>query len=84
MIDINAKLENIIVRGHERKRSSKGNEYLIVRIDDMRGKRSELFDPDIENAKYYTMDRRGTFEVEVKINPKYQTMRIVKFYPQEG
>lgn len=84
MIDINAKLENVIVRGHERKRSSKGNEYLIVRIDDMRGKRSELFDPDCENAQYYTMDRRGTFIVEVKINPKYQTMRIVQFIPQEG
>lgn len=58
MIDINVTLKNAEVRGVERKTSSKGNEYLIVRVDDERGERSELLDRDLDNEQYY---KRGTF-----------------------
>ena len=49
MINIIVTLKNAEVRGVERKTSSKGNEYLVVRIDDERGERSELLDRDVDN-----------------------------------
>jgi len=58
MINIIVTLKNAEVRGVERKMSNKGNEYLIVRVDDERGERSELLDRDLDNEQYYT---RGTF-----------------------
>ena len=58
MININVILKNAEVRGVERKTSSKGNEYLVVRVDDERGERSELLDRDLDNEQYY---KRGTF-----------------------
>ena len=58
MINIIVMLKNAEVRGVERKMSSKGNEYLIVRVDDERGERSELLDRDLDNEQYY---KRGTF-----------------------
>lgn len=58
MINIIVTLKNAEVRGVERKTSSKGNEYLIVRVDDERGERSELLDRDLDNEQYY---KRGTF-----------------------
>ena len=58
MINIIVTLKNAEVRGVERKTSSKGNEYLVVRVDDERGERSELLDRDLDNEQYY---KRGTF-----------------------
>jgi hypothetical protein len=58
MININVILKNAEIRGVERKTSSKGNEYLVVRIDDERGERSEFLDRDLDNEQYY---KRGTF-----------------------
>lgn len=58
MINIIVTLKNAEVRGVERKTSNKGNEYLIVRVDDERGERSELLDRDLDNEQYY---KRGTF-----------------------
>ena len=58
MIDIKVKLENAEVRGIEEKTSKAGNTYLIVNVDDERGKRSELLDYDTDRKQYY---KRGTF-----------------------
>lgn len=53
-----AKVENLEVRGFERKKSKKSdNEYLIVRVEDEQGKQSELIDRDLDNEKYY---KKGT------------------------
>lgn len=53
-----AKVENLEVRGYERKKSQKNdNEYLIVRVEDEQGKNVELIDRDLDNEKYY---KKGT------------------------
>ena len=78
MIDINVTLKNAEVRGVERKTSNKGNEYLIVRIDDERGERSELLDRDVDNEQYYKRGTFGDFLLHVSI-AKYAKCEIKQF-----
>ena len=78
MIDINVTLKNAEVRGVERKTSNKGNEYLVVRIDDERGERSELLDRDVDNEKYYKRGTFGDFLLHVSI-AKYAKWEIRQF-----
>lgn len=78
MININVILKNAEVRGVERKTSNKGNEYLVVRIDDERGERSELLDRDVDNEKYYKRGTFGDFLLNVSI-AKYAKCEIKQF-----
>lgn len=78
MIDINVTLKNAEVRGVERKTSNKGNEYLVVRIDDERGERSELLDRDVDNEQYYKRGTFGDFLLHVSI-AKYAKCEIKQF-----
>lgn len=53
-----AKVENLEIRGFERRKSQKtDNEYLIVRVEDEQGKQEELIDRDLDNEKFY---KKGT------------------------
>lgn len=78
MIDIIVTLKNAEVRGVERKTSNKGNEYLVVRIDDERGERSELLDRDVDNEQYYKRGTFGDFLLHVSI-AKYAKCEIKQF-----
>lgn len=78
MIDINVTLKNAEVRGVERKTSNKGNEYLVVRIDDERGERSELLDRDVDNEKYYKRGTFGDFMLHITI-AKYAKCEVKQF-----
>ena len=78
MIDINVTLKNAEVRGVERKTSNKGNEYLVVRIDDERGERSELLDRDVDNEKYYKRGTFGDFLLHITI-AKYAKCEVKQF-----
>lgn len=78
MININVILKNAEVRGVERKTSSKGNEYLVVRVDDERGERSELLDRDVDNEQYYKRGTYGDFLLHVTI-AKYAKCEIKQF-----
>lgn len=78
MIDINVVLKNAEVRGVERKTSSKGNEYLVVRVDDERGERSELLDRDLDNEKYYKRGTFGDFLLHIAI-AKYANCEVKQF-----
>lgn len=78
MINIIVTLKNAEVRGVERKMSSKGNEYLVVRVDDERGERSELLDRDVDNEQYYKRGTYGDFLLHVTI-AKYAKCEIKQF-----
>jgi hypothetical protein len=78
MIDIIVTLKNAEVRGVERKISSKGNEYLVVRVDDERGERSELLDRDVDNEQYYKRGTFGDFLLHVSI-AKYAKCEVKQF-----
>lgn len=78
MINIIVTLKNAEVRGVERKTSSKGNEYLVVRVDDERGERSELLDRDLDNEQYYKRGTFGDFLLHVSI-AKYANCEIKQF-----
>lgn len=78
MINIIVTLKNAEVRGVERKTSSKGNEYLVVRVDDERGERSELLDRDLDNEQYYKRGTFGDFLLHVTI-AKYAKCEIKQF-----
>lgn len=78
MINIIVTLRNAEVRGVERKVSSKGNEYLVVRVDDERGERSEFLDRDLDNEKYYTRGTFGDFLLHVAI-AKYAKCEVKQF-----
>ena len=67
MIDIKVKLENAEVRGIEEKTSQKGNNYLIINVDDERGKRSELLDYNLERKDYYKRGVYGDFLLHIEI-----------------
>lgn len=78
MINIIVTLKNAEVRGVERKTSSKGNEYLVVRVDDERGERSELLDRDLDNEQYYKRGTFGDFLLHVSI-AKYAKCEVKQF-----
>ena len=78
MINIIVTLKNAEVRGVERKTSNKGNEYLVVRIDDERGERSELLDRDLDNEKYYKRGTFGDFLLNISI-AKYAKCEVKQF-----
>lgn len=78
MINIIVTLKNAEVRGVERNTSNKGNEYLIVRVDDERGERSELLDRDLDNEQYYKRGTFGDFLLHVAI-AKYANCEIKQF-----
>lgn len=78
MIDIKVKLENAEVRGVEEKTSQKGNNYLIINVDDERGKRSELLDYNLERKDYYKRGTYGDFLLHIEVG-KYPKVTIEDF-----
>ena len=78
MIDIKVKLENAEVRGIEEETSKAGNTYLVVNVDDERGKRSELLDYDTERKQYYKRGVYGDFLLHVEIG-KYSKCVVEDF-----
>lgn len=83
MIDIKVKLENAEVRGIEEKTSQKGNQYLIINVDDERGKRSELLDYNLERKDYYKRGAFGDFQLHIEIG-KYSKCVIEDFKLREA
>lgn len=47
------KINDLEVRGKEKKQSSKGNDYIIARCEDETGKLYEFYDPNLDNFEYY-------------------------------
>lgn len=75
------KAENVEIRGVEDKVNKKGEAYLIVRVDDEAGNRSEFVDRDIKHKKLY---KRGTFgDLIVSVQDgKYWNVAIKEFIPR--
>jgi hypothetical protein len=80
MFQMNLKAENVEIRGKERKVSSQGKEYLIVRVEDEAGRSSELYDPNVGNEGLYVKGTTGTFALAVQIG-KYSKVSVINFLP---
>lgn len=74
-----AKVNNLEIRGKEKKVSNKTNrEYLIVRVDDESGKNIELLDWNIENFERYKKGLVADFELNLNIG-KYINISVKDF-----
>lgn len=60
-----ALINNLEIRGRERKTSQKGNEYVIVRVEDETGKPYELYDPSIDNFEFYKRGQEANFILDL-------------------
>ena len=78
MIKTLAIIKNAEVRGVEKKRSKKGNDYLVVKIDDETGERSELMDKDISREEYYKRGTVGDFTIKLDIS-KFANVEVKDF-----
>ena len=75
MIDLIVNAENCEVRGCEKRTSRNGNEYLLVTIDDIRGRRTELVDKDIENEPAYCRGAIMDFYLRLSVG-KFTSVEI--------
>lgn len=74
-----AKIDNLEIRGKERKTSIKTNrEYIIVRAEDETGKITELLDWNTENYERYEKGLIGTFTLNLDIG-RYINISIRDF-----
>lgn len=74
-----AKVENLEIRGHEKKISAKTNrEYLIIRVEDETGKTSELLDWNINNSEKYVKGSVADFQLNLDIG-RYINISIRDF-----
>lgn len=80
MFDMKLRAENVEVRGHEKKVSAQGKEYIIVNVEDGRGKPSELYDPNVGNAGLYIRGAVGTFLLNVSIG-RFSKVSVDTFVP---
>lgn len=76
------KFENLEIRGKEKKTSSKGNEYLIVRVEDETGKLNELYDPNLDNFEYYEKGKIADFYIKLELG-KYTNISVADFKIKE-
>lgn len=76
MINTNAILKNMNVRGIETKTSRTGKEYAIVRAEDEAGRLQELCDRDAERWPYYTRDTMMDITIHIT-SGKFTSIEIV-------
>lgn len=78
MVNLIVTIDNVEIRGVERKQSQQGKEYLIVSVDDARGKRSELYCRNVDKQNEYTRGTVGTATVEITMG-KYAKAELIDF-----
>lgn len=83
MVNIIATIDNMEIRGVDRKQSQQGKEYLIVSVDDARGKRSELYCRNVDKENEYTRGKIGTAKIDVTIG-KYAKAELLDFTPDNA
>lgn len=78
MVNIITDVKDVEIRGVEHKQSQQGKEYLIVSIDDTRGKRSELYCRNVDKESEYTRGKIGTARVEITVG-KFAKVELLDF-----
>lgn len=78
MIKTIATIENIEVRGCEKKTSKAGKDYLIIHVDDEQGNRSDFMDRDLEREEFYKRGTVGNLKVRLDIG-KYSNIEVLDF-----
>lgn len=75
------KLENVEIRGCERRISKKedAREYLLVRFEDETGKPLEIVDRDIEREQYYKRGTIGDIYADLNIGKNFTTIAVIDF-----
>ena len=78
MIKIDLKAENVEIRGFEEKTSKNGDLYLIVRVDDVAGNRSEFLDKNVNNKGKYVRGVVGDMIISLR-DGKYWKAEVKEF-----
>lgn len=76
MINTNAIIKNMNIRGVEKKTSRAGKEYAIVRAEDETGRLQELCDRDAERWSYYKRDTVMDITVHISVG-RFTSIEIV-------
>lgn len=76
MINTNALLKNMNIRGLETKTSRTGKEYAIVRAEDSAGRLQELCDRDSERWPYYKRDTVMDITIHIT-SGKFTSIEVV-------
>jgi len=69
---------NAEIRGCEQKTNKKGEDYLVVRVEDETGKAEELCDKDLSRKDFYKRGTQGDLVLDVQVG-KFTTIRIIDF-----
>ena len=72
-------MEDVEIRGFEERTSKKTNkEYLIVKVDDQCGDRSEIIDYNLERKPIYKRGMTGNLTVKIDIG-KFANVEVINF-----
>lgn len=79
-----ALVKNLEIRGKEQKTSQKGNDYLIIRVEDDTGLSYELYEPDIEKLEFYKKGQVADFYLKLSTYRKNWQVKVDSFtYTEE-
>lgn len=73
-----AKIENVNIRGCEKKENKKGEPYLLVRFEDETGQPNEIVDKEVDREKYYTRNTEGDLYIDITTG-KWTNLRVIDF-----
>ena len=71
-------INDVDIRGVEKKNNAKGEPYLIVRFEDCTGKPCDVCDKDISREPYYKKGTVGDIYVNIETG-KFTNIRVVDF-----
>lgn len=77
MLNINATIHNVNIRGCEAKTAKNGSEYLLVRFEDETGRASELVDKDMSRQPYYKRDTDMDLVINIDEGRNFTNVRII-------
>lgn len=75
-------VNNVNIRGCEARQNSKGEGYLLVRIEDETGKPYQVVDKVMERQSGYKRDTIGTLYIDIDMRSQWHNVRIVGFKPE--
>ena len=73
---------DVDIRGVEKKVTSKGDPFLVVRFEDCTGKPCDVMDKDMSREQYYKKGTVGDIYINIS-DDKYRNIRVDDFKIKE-
>lgn len=72
-----ALIENVNIRGCERKTNKNGDEYLLIRFEESNGQAQQIVDKDMEREQYYKRGTDMNLTINIDISKNYTNLRVL-------